>query len=116
MYDYHSEGDIDAFVAVANHVAHEKGAELKAHKLKADADRALAASIKRITSRVSFPLALVTSRSPNLEAIPVRTSPFPITNKAAISMMFGSSQRTTIVIVMPVGVASSKVAVQTTLC
>jgi hypothetical protein len=41
MYGYHSQGDIDAFVAVANHVAHEKGAELKAHKLKADADRAL---------------------------------------------------------------------------
>jgi hypothetical protein len=41
MYGYHSQGDIDAFVAVANDVAHEKGAELKAHKLKADEDRAL---------------------------------------------------------------------------
>ena len=52
--------------------------------------RPAAASIKRTTSRVSFPPALVTSRSPNLEAIPVRTSPSPITNKAAIRMMFGS--------------------------
>jgi hypothetical protein len=41
LYGYHSQGDIDAFVAVASHVAHEIGAELKAHKLKADADLAL---------------------------------------------------------------------------
>jgi hypothetical protein len=32
MYGYHSQGDIDSFVAVASHVAHEKGAELEKHK------------------------------------------------------------------------------------
>src|SRR5690242_9122326 len=41
MYGYHSEYDIDAFVGIANHVAAAKGAELKANKLKAEADLTL---------------------------------------------------------------------------
>jgi hypothetical protein len=41
MYGYHSPSDIDAFVAVASHVAHEKGAELEEQALKASQKAAL---------------------------------------------------------------------------